>query len=224
MSEEPKSKSLEIGLAIFILLGLIASFFIWQNAKMRHRGGRSDQTEAISNARQIGLALFEFETEYGTFPAESTVAEVANAYPAHGIDLSGTSSNALFRQLFAADITQSEQMFYAKTKTKGWRKPDGIITPGNILEPGTCGFTYISGLSTKDDPMTPLALTPLITGTTTFDPKPFKGKAIVLQIDLSVRTYEIKKDGHIYQDGIDLLSPKHPIWKGKAPDIRYPDL
>ena len=40
----------------------------------------------------------------------------------------------------------------------------------------------------------------------------------------SVRTYEIQKDGHIYEKGIDLLSPKHPVWKGKAPDIRYPEL
>ena len=29
---------------------------------------RADQTEAISNARQIGLALFEFESEYGAYP------------------------------------------------------------------------------------------------------------------------------------------------------------
>lgn len=183
------------------------------------RGSHPGKDE-ISNARQIGLALFEFETDYGEFPSPATRPLVEKDFGTT-IDLAGTSSNALFRQLFAAGITQSESLFFAKTK--GSRKPDGDITPGNILEPGTCGFSYIPGLSSKDDPATPLALTPLIPGTTTFDPKPFNGKAVVLHIDNSVRTYDIEKDGHIYRDGINLLSSKHPIWKGKAPDIRNPE-
>ena len=188
---------------------------------MRNRSRDHLQIQSVNNARQIGFAVFEFETEFGTFPNESTVAEVTKEFPTHGIDLSGQSSNALFRQLFAAEITQSEDMFYAKIKDS--QRPDGNITLGNILEPGSTGFSYISGLSTRDNPSTPLALTPLIPGTTTFDPKPFQGKAVVLHIDNSVQTYGIAKDGHVYRDGIDLLSPKHPIWKGKAPDIRYPE-
>jgi len=181
---------------------------------------KSDQTEATSNARQIGLAVFEFDSEYGMFPSSSTRPLVERD---HGtsIDLSGTSSNALFRQLFAANITQAEAMFYAKIKDS--IRPDGIITPGHLLEPGEVGFSYITGLSTKDDPTTPIVLSPIISGTTKFDPKPHKGFAVVLHIDNSVRSYKIKKDGHIYRDGINLLSSKHPIWKGKTPDIRYPE-
>ena len=181
---------------------------------------RADQTEAISNARQIGLALFEFESEYGAYPNTTTKALVEKE---HGtaIDLTGSSSNALFRQLFAAQITQSEQMFYAKTKDS--KRPDGDITPGHLLEPGENAFSYITGLTTADDPATPIALTPLIAGTKKFDPKPFKGRAVVLFVDNSVRSYDIAKDGHIYDKGINLLSPKHPVWKGKAPDIRYPE-
>ena len=221
MSEEPKSKSLEIGLAIFILLGLIASFFIWQDAKMRRKGRGHSYIESINNARQIGLALLEVDSDYGSYPNVITAAEITTNYPKHGYDLSGTSSNALFRQFFAAYITQSEQMFYARIP--GTHKSSGNISPGHLLEPGENGFSYITGLTSYDDPATPLVLTPLIPGTTKFDPKSFNGKAIVLHIDNSVTTYEIQKDGHIYRDGIDLLSPKHPIWKGKAPDIRYPE-
>jgi hypothetical protein len=178
-------------------------------------------TQASSNARSFGLALTEFESDYGAFPSETNKAHVEKVFGTT-IDLSGTSSNAFFRQLFAVGITQSEEMFYARIK--GSSRPDGIITPGNILEPRECGFAYIAGLTSAGDPNRPLALTPLIPGTTKFDPKPFDGRAIVLHIDNSVRTYEIQKDGHISLDGINLLSPKHPIWKGKAPDIRYPEL
>jgi hypothetical protein len=186
------------------------------------RRGPHHQGEATNNARQIGLALYEFDTDYGQFPIPTTRPLVEKDFST-AIDLSGTSSNALFRQLFATGLTLSEQMFYAKIK--GSVRPDGLITPGNILEPGECGFSYISNLSSKDDPLTPLVLTPLIPGTTKFDPKPFKGKAVILHIDNSVRTYDIAKDGHIYDStGINLLSPKHPVWKGKAPDIRYPEL
>ena len=222
MDTEPnKSKSLEIALAIFIVLGLVAAFFIWTSVRMHRHGRNHDQTEATSNARQIGLALFEFETEYGAFPNASTIPPVEKENGT-AIDLTGTSSNALFRQLFAARMTQSEQMFYARTGDS--RKTDGDITPGNILEPGgENGFSYISGLTSADDPLTPLALTPMIPGTTTFDTKPFNGKAVILHIDNSARSYTIAKDGHIYDKGIDLLSPRHPVWKGKTPDIRYPE-
>lgn len=71
--------------------------------------------------------------------------------------------------------------------------------------------------------LTPIVLTPLIPGTTKFDPEPFKGKAIKLRINQSALTYDIHKDGHVYDKDIDILSAKHPVWNGKAPDIRYPE-
>jgi len=182
---------------------------------------RAETVEATSNARQIGLDLFEFETEYGSFPNKITASLVTVRNPAHSLNLSGSSSNALFRQLYASYKLLSERRYYANIS--GSRLPDGDTTPEHILESGEVGFSYISGLSLSDDPTTPIVLTPVIPGTTKFDPKPFDGKAVVLHIDNSVRTYDIKKDGHIYRNGINLLSSKHPIWKGKAPDIRYPE-
>jgi len=221
LNRQPKwFKPVFYGAIVASILFVLGGFVILPSLTGgRHR--HHDQTEATSNARQIGLALFEFDTEYGTFPSPATRGAVEKDFGT-AISLSGASSNALFRQLFAVGFTQSEHMFYAKIK--GWKKPDGDITPGNILEPGSCGFSYITGLSTKDDPSTPVALTPLIQGTTKFDAKALEGKAIVLRVDNSVTSYKIQKDGHIYDKGVDLLSPKHPIWKGKAPDIRYPEL
>ncbi len=224
MDTEPnKSKSLEYTLGIIILLGAVAASFLRNDAYMKNRGVRGILTQAYSNAKQIGLALLEFEAEYGAYPSAATVALVTTENPTHGYDLSGISSNAAFLQILATGITQSEEIFYARIP--GVIKPDNFIIPGEALKKGEVGFSYISGLtSAGTDPNTPIVLTPLIPGTTKFDPKPFNGKAFVLHIDYSARTYDIHKDGHIYDTkGIDLLSAKNPIWKGKAPDIRYPE-
>lgn len=175
--------------------------------------------EAVNNARQIGLALHEFDKKYGTFPNDQTKFEFDKSY-VHKVYVGGKSSNALFRQLIASGIAK-EQIFYADIP--GTRKPDNAITKGKALVKGEVAFAYIPGLSSLTDPTTPVAFAPVIPGTGRFDPKPFKGKAVILRADYSVAWFHIQKDGHIYRDGIDLLSPEHPIWKGKAPDIRYPE-
>jgi hypothetical protein len=183
---------------------------------------KSKSAEAISNSKQIGLALYEFESDYGAYPNKETSVEVTESFPDQTYNLSGNSSNALFLQLFTAEIVRSEEIFYAGIKDS--KEPDGIITPGEALKKGEVGFSYIYGLTSKDDPLTPLILTPLIPGTTKFDPKSLEGKAIIHHINYSTVTYEIHKDGRVYdKDGLDILSPKHPVWKGKAPDIRYPE-
>ena len=135
--------------------------------------------EQVSNLRQIGLALFEFEIEYGAFPNDATAAKITAEHPEHGLDLSSNSSNAIFRQLFAARMTQSEAMFYAKAYSA--TKPDGDIRPGHVLKKGEVGFAYIAGISSEDNPNTIVAFAPIIPGTTKFDPKPFEGKAAFLR-------------------------------------------
>lgn len=201
--------------AIFIIAAiLITPLFI------KKRGG-CDMPGQSNNLRQIGLALLEFDNDYGTYPSDTTAALVTKNDPAHGYDLSGTSSNALFRQLFAAKLTQTEQMFYARIP--GIRKPDEDISPGRLLQKGEVGFACIAGLSSAGNPARLIAFAPIIPGTTKFDPKPFEGRAFFLRVDNSVSSLPIGKDGHVRTRGIDILSPENPIWKGKAPDIRYPE-
>lgn len=162
------------------------------------RGSGFEQKEAVRNARVIGLALFEFEMEYGIFPSDTAAVFVTESHPSHGLGLTGKSSNAMFRQLiaagmfrqlFAAGFTQIEWVFYAKVQNA--RKSDGITLPGKALEKGECGFAYISGLSSKEDPITPIVLSPMISGTTKFNPESFRGKAVVLFTDGSARSYKI---------------------------------
>jgi len=185
---------------------------------------KANTAEAIANARQIGLALLEFETNYGSYPSEKTLADVEET---SGVKLPGgdKSSNTLFRQLFAEEITNNEVLFFANIP--GAMKGGEQKAPAKALGKGRNAFAYIAGLNSAGNPARPLVVCPLIPGTTKFDPKPFGGKAIILRIDCSVVALPIEEDGRVLVDGVELLSKYHPIWKGmdgKAPDIRYPDL
>lgn len=180
-----------------------------------------DQTEGVNNARQIGLALDEFKTEYGKFPDATTIAEVRRKTGTL-LPLGTKSSNDFFRPLMASGIAQSEAMFY--TKGQGTHKPDGRMDGSNALAKGECGYTYFMGALIGDNPSRPLVVAPMIPGTDRFDPKPFKGKAVVLKLDNSVASLPIDKDGHVILYGRNMMDPHHPIWDGHAPVIVWPDL
>ena len=203
-----------IGGGSVVLLLLLALFF-------PRRRGPHDVSEAVSNARQIGLALFEFESEYGKFPDSSTAAAVRRD-SGTTLALPDRTSNDLFAQLIASGIAGSERLFYAKAKSM--RRSDGdFTTDATILEHGECAFAYISGLSTTANPATPLAFGPVIPGTATLDRKSCQGRAVVLRVDNSAMTYPITPAGKIIlPNGLDLLDPRQPFWHGKAPDVKWP--
>lgn len=207
-------KGLFILIVVLAILGLIMPTVI-------RCPKRPDQTEAVNNARQIGIALFEFEAEYGKFPDESTIAKVREKIGSD-LRLGAKTSNDCFRQLLAAGIAQSESIFYAKVA--GTHKPDGHLEGTTALGKGECGFAYLSGLKSLGDPSRPLIVAPLIPGTDRFDPKPFNGKAVILKMDNSVTSMPIAKDGHVKVDGKNLLDPANPVWDGHAPVIVWPDL
>ncbi len=175
------------------LAGLTAPMVIRQRKK-------ADQTEATSNARQIGFAMFEFETEYGKFPDVSTAPQVT-ANTETTLTFGGANSNSDFRQLIGAGYTQSEQMFYAKIP--GSKKPDGVInTTATALAAGEVGFGYIKmgseGLSTAGNPARPYVVTPLVRGSaTTFNRDPFDSKAVVLRVDNSVASLQITPSNNV---------------------------
>lgn len=180
-----------------------------------------DQTEAVCNARQIGLALMEFEAEYGSFPDDSTRQKVQERNPENTIPLGTSSSNDYFRQLIAAEMSTSEVMFYAKTP--GTHKPDNVITGSRALEKGECGFAYVYGLSSAGDPNRPLAVFPMIPGKLLFDRKILDGKMVVLKMDNSVTSLHIDKSGRAIFKGKDLFDPSQPFWGGKAPVVKWPE-
>ena len=66
-------------------------------------------------------------------------------------------------------------------------------------------------------------MTPLVTGTQKFDPKPFGRMATVLFADGSVQALPIDNNGDVILNGMSLFDPRQPFWRGKAPDIKYPE-
>lgn len=200
-------------IGVAMLAGLTAPLVIRQRKK-------ADQTEAINHARQIGLALDEFKEEYENYPDDATATAVADVTGTPKI--SGSSANDHFRQLIHAGITQSEMTFYAHAT--GIRKPDSVIDGENALASGECGFAYIGNLVTTDDVARPIAVTPMIPGTSRFDHKPFDDKAVILWTDNSVRSLPIdRQTGEVRFEGKNLLDPSHPIWGGKPPVIALPE-
>ena len=210
-----KSKTLLVGCLV-----LLSPIIIFAAEPAAENAAETAAANAAVNARQIGLALFEFETEFSQYPSSDSKGDV-EALTNRKLPEDRKFSNDLFSQLFFGGYLVTEQSFHAVVP--GCVVPDNVTTVGELLKKGENAFSYITGLKGTGNPGIPHLMTPLIPGTTTFDPKPFNGKAVVLHTDCTVQVYEIQKDGHIYRDGINLLSSKHPIWKGKAPDIRYPE-
>ncbi len=152
--------------------------------------------EALGNSKQIGLALMEFEKDYGSYPDKDTLNDVKQNTESPLAQVGGTSSNDYFRQLLAAGHG-NEKMFYAKAV--GTKKPDDVYnTAAKALEAGEVGFGYVldgtTAFSSSNNTNIPVAVTPLLRGSSDlFDAGPFGEKAVVLRIDGSANELPISK-------------------------------
>ncbi|MEP4077916.1 prepilin-type N-terminal cleavage/methylation domain-containing protein [Haloferula sp.] len=189
----------------------------------------ADRTEAISNAKQIGLALLEFDQEFGSFPDDNTQATVEDATGTE-LQLGGGKSNDYFRQLIAFGI-QSEDIFYCKAAYT--KKPDKVMSTGNALEAGEVGFGYImldatTGQNTSGNPGRPVLAAPLLDAQEdwSFDGDPFGDKAVLLRLDNSVDAPLIRQrdnkvsvgDGKTLQD-----NGQDSVWGTESPVIKAPE-
>jgi prepilin-type N-terminal cleavage/methylation domain-containing protein len=215
-------------LVVIVIIAALAGLTAPQVIRQRKR---ADQTEALSNARQIGLALFEFETAYNSFPDATTATEVKTNTETQ-LTLGTANANDFFRQLIAAEICQSETLFYAKTSFS--KKPDNVFnTSANALTKGEVGFGYIMNaqvaFSTAGNPARPIVVAPMLypfqTGQFDFDF--YDAKAVVLRIDNSAQSIPILKNSKLAQlgGGKNLLQTgDDTIWgTGVTPTIVNPD-
>jgi hypothetical protein len=207
---------LRVGLGCFVLMALAG---LTSPVIVRSPRG-ADRVEAINNIKQVNLALLDFDSDFGALPDASTIPAVT-AKTSTTLALGSSSSNELFRQLIAAGTATSEKIFWAKSAGTP-RKPNDILG-ADTLKKGECAFTYLAGLSTSSDPAAPLLMAPVIPGTWKFDPKPFDGKAVVLRVDGSAKAEPIDKHGDVMIGGMNIFDPRQPYWRGKTPDIKWPE-
>jgi prepilin-type N-terminal cleavage/methylation domain-containing protein len=214
---------------LLVVISIIAALAGFATPMLMRQKKRADQTEAVSNAKQIGTALFSFEEEYGTFPDDLTAAAVKEATDTALV--SGNSANDRFRQLIRAGIIDSEIVFYSKTAYT--KKPDNAYeTDAKALANGEVGFGMVvtsegKGLSAAGNSGRPILVTPFTAACNKaeFDPDYYLGKAVVLKADNSVvslsivpTTKAIKVNGKgLLQDG------KDTVWgEGNSVKFAYP--
>jgi hypothetical protein len=161
------------------MVGLAAAVLIavgfYQYVSSRYIEG--DLIEARNNLRSLSLAFLQFDADYGALPNAETAKWVVEDTESK-LWLGAGSANEIFRQLSAAGIVDSESVFFARIP--GAHNPDDdSSSPEKALAKGEVGYSYILGQSTRGPAATPLVVTPLVPGTNRFDPKPFKGRALV---------------------------------------------
>jgi hypothetical protein len=217
---------------LIICLIILAAIILLARPVILRARKDADLTEALGKTKQLGLALLEFETEYGTYPDEKTASVVLETTKTT-LNLTGHSANSYFRQLIATEMAQTEIMFYCETAFS--KKPDNRFdTPQTALAPGEVGFGYLlngkSAFNSKDNPARILACAPLAydgksVSTHRFDPIPFDNRAAILRIDNSVTSLPIDpKTGELtLKDGKSLLQTgPETIWGTDTPTIIPP--
>ena len=188
------------------------------------------KAKAINHAKQIGIAMIEFDHEFGHFPSEDSRKKLVAA----GKKLpKGDTANHFLGQLLAANILDSEKFFYVD-KIPGTKKGDDVFnTPETILGRGENGFGYVMLADGK--PLSqefrfstlPVVVAPLLKGgkNPTFQRKLFNGEGVYLKLDSSVGTCEISKKGELLfrPTGKDLFSTEgETIWGKDTPDVKEP--
>ena len=190
----------------------------------------ADRTTALSNIRQIGMSLFEFGSEYGSFPDDRTAPEVQKKTKTT-LKLTGDHSNDYFRQLIAVGL-KSERPFWCKTSFSP-KKPDDDYSPAKALQAGEVGYSYImagpgEGQNTSGDPRRPLAVAPSYQAQAdwTFDWDAYEGRAIVLKLDNSAAAHNIDFETGFIMTGVKgrfiHTTGADTGWGGTTPVLKAP--
>ncbi len=192
-------------MAIIATLASIATPVVLKQRKKAHR------TQAVSNAKQIAIALFDFDEEFLSYPNDLTATR---SLPSVGLpEGAANDANDCFNQLVVSNKTnKSEAIFFVRGASTF--QPDDDIMGGKSLEAGENGFGYVKGLSSGSPVGSYIIMTPLAAGSTdTFNVNTFDGEAILLKNDQSVTVERVnEQSGKIIKNGENVFSANHPGW------------
>jgi len=209
-----------LALAFVVLVG---GYFLLEVISIRGPSRPNFRNE-MNNMRQIGMALFEFKSDFGRMPDESTIGLVRERFPETWIPMGTTSSNDYFHQLLAAEIVNCPLIFHGKGIAT--QRPFEMTEGQPPLPPGTCGFAYIIHTDDliRDD--TPLVVFPLVRGELIFDKKLCKKNgdhALVLFANVSVEKYPLDSNGRLILNGRDFFDPAQSHWHGGKFRVVWPE-
>ena len=167
---------------LLVVIAIIAALAALATPVVLKQQKKASATEAINNAKQIYLLMFEYDQDTGAYPTGAATA------------------NQTFEAMVADGYTTSEDIFYAKTSFT--TKPDGDATSGNACQAGEVGFLYVVGLSTSTASTAPIIATPQLAlgAVATFDVNAFGGTAVVLRNDGGVRSFRINPTSTLITD------------------------
>jgi prepilin-type N-terminal cleavage/methylation domain-containing protein len=216
-------------LVVIAIIAALAGLAVPQILRARKS---ADRAEATNNLKQLGLALFSFEEQYGTFPSRQIYQDNSNQFK-NGTG--GDTANDLLGMLLAGGFSDSEEIFFAKGGSRSSKKPDNVFnTPANLLEPGECGFGYVmlqgdmAMSTTSNNSGCALAVAPLKPNSggsnPEFNDKPYDGKAVYLRIDQAVKQNRIDDSGKVGIPGNRTLFDTGPdtVWDTDNPDVKAP--
>ena len=208
-------------IGVTIAAGMLAMTAVDKRKEKEYRASEN-RRHATNSLKQIGPMLIEFDSEYGQLPDAATIPAVKDKTRTP-LTLGSGSSNALFRQLLLGEYGSGEKPFWVRTADSP-NLPDEVFTSdAKALVKGECVYSYVAGLKASDDGETPVVMAPLLPGKLVFDREIFNGKAMILSLDNSVRRLPIEEDGRVLVNGMDMFDPKQPFWKGKKPDVKWPE-
>lgn len=140
-------------LVVISIIAILAGIALPVFSQVQVRGA---QTKALSNAKQIGLALKVYAGDNnGVFPSYT----LSNGAPT---TTAVKDSNTAFAQLFPQDLTNEAIFWLAKSKECNAAPPDNVIdnplpdTPVNTLAKGENHWAYVTGLTDTSNSQFPL--------------------------------------------------------------------
>ncbi len=214
-------------LVVIAIIAILAGVGVPALMKKQKEGYRA---EAIMNAKQVGLALFGFDGEWGAYPDDSTAEDIKNDLESD-LTFGTASSNDYFRQLIAAGYIDQEKPFFARASYLK-KAGDNNMKGAEALKAGEVGFCYFmgdggTGLGSSGNSGRPVIAAAIKEGDTTgaFEEDIYNRKAVILRVDTSASIDTIRpSDGKVVIGGGKTLldTGDDTVWGDLKPVVKPP--
>ncbi len=189
LAQERKRKGFTL-VELLVVIAIISTLGALAFGPIMSRIEAAEKTEAMSNGKNLHIALLSFATENGnTFPSKSTSRDGSVV----------DSPEAAFQQIIDSGHVKEEKYFWNKANGRGLIC--SIDSPDNdgTLTAGENAWGYTKNLSIGGDGGAPLiydSCKSVSTNTASFTTLPWKGQAIIIKVDASCEAYNISYTGN----------------------------